>query len=172
MNKAAFNAHYRAHYHQVFGLCRRMLGNTQDAEDATQEVFMKGYRSYAHYRQHRPFGPWINSIASNYCIDLLRRRKRLTAVFADIDTESEEPVDTALATEDALIDAHDAHSINEAVVALPEKYRLPIVMAYYSDASYEDIAKKLGIKKNHVGVLLLRARQQLRLVLNSTIAEI
>jgi len=172
MNKAAFNTQYRAHYHQVLGLCRRMLGNMQDAEDATQEVFMKGYRSYAHYRQHRPFGPWIKSIASNHCIDLLRRRKRLTSVFADVEADSEEPVDTALATEDALINAHDAHSINEAVIGLPEKYRLPIVMAYYSDASYEEIAGKLGIKRNHVGVLLLRARQQLRQVLNSTIAEI
>lgn len=162
MKKAAFNALYSAHYHRVLGLCRRMLGGVMDAEDATQEVFMKGYRSIGKYQQDKPFGPWISAIAGNYCIDVLRRRKRLAAVFSDADIEIEQSADSQLDSEASLINAHEAEVISRAVESLPEKYRLPIVLAYYADASYEEIAAQLGIKVSNVGVLLLRAKKQLR----------
>jgi RNA polymerase sigma factor (sigma-70 family) len=62
----------------------------------------------------------------------------------------------------SLISAHEADAITAAVEALPEQYRLPIVLAYYADASYDEIANTLGITPNHVGVLLLRGKRRLR----------
>ncbi|MEZ5559097.1 MAG: RNA polymerase sigma factor [Pseudomonadales bacterium] len=165
MKKADFDALYREHYPRVFGLCRRLLGDAADAEDAAQEVFMRGYRAIRRYRSGDPFGPWIGAIASNYCVDLLRRRRRLAGVFLDGAAEVPEPVDPEEHGSAALISAHDAGAIARAVEALPEHYRLPVVLAYYGDASYEDIANTLDITANHVGVLLLRARKQLRLSL-------
>ncbi|MFV2091241.1 MAG: RNA polymerase sigma factor, partial [Pseudomonadales bacterium] len=62
----------------------------------------------------------------------------------------------------ALVSAHEADAITRAVETLPEQYRLPIVLAYYADASYDEIADTLGITSNHVGVLLLRGKKRLR----------
>lgn len=146
---------------------------------------MRGYRAYAQYRPEEPFGAWIGAIASNYCVDQLRRHRRLATVFAetpedaatmaetgaDVATDgTESAVNTAATTAasadqngvGALISAHRAETINRAVDALPEKYRLPIVLAYYRGASYDEIAETLGITPNHVGILLLRGRQRLR----------
>ena len=161
MKKAAFDALYREHYRRVYGLCRRQLGQAADAEDATQEVFVRAYRSIGRYRPGDPFGPWIGAIASNYCIDVLRGRRRTADLFADgadVDPASDLEENGAA----PLIRSQDADAINSAVEALPEQYRLPIVLAYYSDASYDEIADTLGITRNHVGVLLLRAKKKLR----------
>lgn len=162
MNRANFDALYREHYPRVLGLCRRMLGNAHDAEDAAQEVFMRGYRALWRYRTRDRFGPWIGAIATNHCIDVLRRRRRLGDVFSDVPGEAAELEDPAASGVAPLISAHDADAVMRAVEALPEQYRLPIVLAYYADASYDDIASALGITPNHVGVLLLRGKQRLR----------
>ena len=160
MNRAAFDALYREHYPYIRRFCRRMLGSTHDAEDAAQEVFMRAYRAFGRYRASDPFKPWISAIASNYCIDLLRSRGRFNEVFAEADTaEPEDPATNGVA---ALISSYEGEAITRAVQALPDKYRLPIVLAYYADASYEEIADNLGITSNHVGVLLSRGRDQLR----------
>jgi RNA polymerase sigma-70 factor (ECF subfamily) len=171
MNGANFDALYREHYHRVFGLCRRMLGGAADAEDAVQEVFMRGYRAFDRYKSRDPFGPWINTIASNYCIDVLRQRRRLSEVFADTPTDAPEPADPQQNGVGSLISAHEAGVITKAVEALPEQYRLPIVLAYYADASYDEIANTLGITTNHVGVLLLRGKKRLRQNLATTSEE-
>ena len=170
MKKAAFDALYREHYHYVLGLCRRLLGQAADAEDATQEVFVRAYRSFGRYRPEDPFGPWIGAIAGNYCIDVLRGRQRRSDLFSDAaEAEPEsDPQENGVAP---LIRAHDAQTVNRAVEALPEQYRLPIVLAYYSDASYDQIAEALGITRNHVGVLLLRAKKKLREQLTTRPAE-
>ncbi|MEZ5552282.1 MAG: RNA polymerase sigma factor [Pseudomonadales bacterium] len=165
MSRADFDNLYREHYARVLGLCRRVLGGASDsdaARDATQEVFMRGYRAYAKYRPEDPFGPWISAIATNYCVDQLRRHRRLATVFADTAEDAGEPVDPQPDGVGTLISAHKAETINRAVDELPEKYRLPIVLAYYNGASYDEIAETLGITSNHVGILLLRGRQRLR----------
>ena len=167
MNKAAFDAFYREHYRRVYGLCRRMLGGAAEAEDATQEVFMRGYRSFGRYRSQDPFGPWINTIASNYCIDVLRGNRRVRDLFS-ADFEPEEAESTEDNGTAPLIRQQDAEAVSQAVEALPEQYRLPIVLAYYSDASYDEIAETLGVTRNHVGVLLLRGRKRLREQLRTT----
>ena len=170
MDKAAFDAYYREHYRRVYGLCQRILGRTADAEDATQEVFMRGYRSFGRYRSQDPFGPWINTIASNYCIDVLRGNRRVRDLF-DTDAEPDETESVLDNGAAALIREADSEAVNQAVEALPEQYRLPIVLAYYSDASYDEIADTLGITRNHVGVLLLRGKKKLRQQLANTTGQ-
>jgi len=160
--KIDFAALYRDHYRRVFGLCRRLLGRAAQAEDATQEVFVRAYRALDRYDTHQPFAAWILSIASNHCVDLLRGRARDRKLFGDFDVEVSEIESSAPAALDTLVDAERGAEISGAIQALPDKYRLPIVLAYYNDASYDEIAHALGITRNHVGVLLLRAKQLLR----------
>ena len=165
MDRAAVDDLYRANYRRVLGICRRLLGEAGGAEDAAQEVFMRGLRSLARYDETAPFGPWIGAIARNYCIDALRKRKRLNALFSDAEVAEADLEAPATGPVDTLISDSDAAVVTAAVDALPESYRLPIVLAYYGEASYEEIAESLDITPNHVGVLLLRGRQRLRKLL-------
>lgn len=159
---ADFDDLYQSHYRRVFGLCLRLLGHRTQAEDAAQEVFVRAYRAFGRYDRGRPFAAWVLEIASNHCVDLIRRRSREDALAGDPEAElAALPADDAGAL-GALISAEQGGALRDAIDALPDRYRVPIVLAYYGDASYDDIAARMDITRNHVGVLLLRARQRLR----------
>lgn len=166
--KVDFEALYRDHYRRVFGLCQRLLGRSAAVEDATQEVFVRAYRSIDRYDSNQPFGAWVLGIASNYCIDLLRSRARDRKLFDDSDAEIGDAESAAPSAIDALEDAQRSTEMQAAIAALPDKYRLPIVLAYYNESSYDEIARTLGTTRNHVGVLLLRAKQSLRRTLKAS----
>ncbi len=169
-SSVAFEILYKEYYVRVFGLCRRLLNSAPLAEDATQEAFMRAYQSFDKYDTGQPFWQWIASIANNHCVDLLRKRSRLAGLFGDEETELElleSPDKQAVAL---LIEAEDTSALNAAVAQLPDKYRVPLVLAYYNDSSYDRIATDLSISRNHVGVLLLRAKQQLRSFLENAVS--
>jgi RNA polymerase sigma-70 factor (ECF subfamily) len=162
MKEAAFADAYKAHYRQVRGLCRQLLGSTDRAEDAAQEAFIRAYRALASYDSAQPFGAWIMKIARNHCLDLLRRRSTEKALFGSEAEEAalaEAPEPDGLAT---VLTVERASAVNAAVAKLPERYRVPLALAYFADADYNEIASQLGITRTHVGVLLCRAKQLLR----------
>lgn len=160
--KINFEALYRDHYRRVFGLCRRLLGRSAQAEDAAQEVFVRAYRALDRYDTQQPFAAWILRIASNHCVDLRRGRARYGKLFDELDSEMDALDSSAPAVLDTLVDAERSTEVRDAIATLPDKYRLPIVLAYYNDANYDEIAHALGVTRNHVGVLLLRGKQLLR----------
>jgi len=169
-----FDLLYRSHYRRVVGLCRQLLGRSGgQAEDAAQEVFMRAYRALDRYDPAQPFSGWILRIASNHCIDIMRRRKKETRLFGDEDVETLEVESGDASALGALLSAEQADEMKAAVASLPEKYRIPLVLAYYEESSYDEIASTLGITRNHVGVLILRAKQALRqrLAREGTVAE-
>jgi RNA polymerase sigma-70 factor (ECF subfamily) len=159
--KLDFEAEYRSSYGRVYGLCLRLLGATMLAEDAAQDAFVRAYRALDRYDPEQPFGAWVTGIARNHCIDLLRRRHGElrfgdeAAELAAAESDSSDGID-------ALLIAQRSSRVRTAIAALPEKYRLPILLSYYNEASYDEIAEALGISRNHVGVLLLRGKQALR----------
>jgi RNA polymerase sigma-70 factor (ECF subfamily) len=153
---------YQTHYRRVFGLCRQILGSTDHAEDAAQEVFMRAHRAFGSFDRAQPFAGWILRIANNYCIDIVRRRRKETQIFGK---ESDERIEAEADRTNVLGDlltAERAHEVKAAVAALPERYRIPLVLAYYSESSYDDIAASLGITATHVATLIYRAKQALR----------
>ncbi len=161
-SEVAFAELYRTHYRRVFGLCRQLLGKAERAEDAAQEVFLRAHKAFASYDSGQPFAGWILRIASNYCIDMLRRRRKELELFG---TESDERIAAEADDTDVLGDlltAERAAEVKAAVEALPERYRLPLVLAYYNDASYDDVAAALGVTRTHAGTLICRAKQTLR----------
>src|SRR5687768_8286721 len=165
MTEVAFAELYTAHYRQVRGLCRQLLGSTERAEDAAQESFVRAYRALASRDPALPFIAWIMRIARNHCLDLLRRRTREAALFGDEDVETaaaEAPEGDGLG---AALSVERAAGVNAAVAKLPDRYRVPLALAYYGDQDYDEIAAALGITRNHVGVLLCRAKQLLRQLL-------
>jgi RNA polymerase sigma-70 factor (ECF subfamily) len=108
------------------------------------------------------------SIARNYCLDLVRRRRTERVLFG---TESEEAAAVEAPGVDglgAVLTTESASAVNAAVARLPERYRVPLALAYFADADYDEIATTLGITRTHVGVLLCRAKQMLRQSLADT----
>lgn len=155
---------YRLYARRVFGLCRYMLNSRESAEDATSEVFLKLQRSIASYDGSTPFQRWLLRVTGNHCIDALRRRKRGREVFveaedgvAGIDAASSEPSPLG-----AVVSAEERAQVRDAIERLPENYRVPLVLRYYGDLSYDEIAQQLGLKRDYVATLLFRAKQELR----------
>ncbi len=161
-SNAAFEVLYREYYVRVVGLCRRLLNSNQLAEDAAQETFMRAYKNFRKYKPDRPFWQWIASIANNHCIDLLRQQSRAEALFGDEADELDALADGKTLVLNDLISLEEAESLNGAVTNLDAKYRVPLILAYFNQLSYDEIAEQLSISRNHVGVLLLRAKQRLR----------
>jgi len=166
--RVVFEILYKEYYVRVFGLCRRLLNSAPLAEDATQEAFMRAYRKFDSYDSNQPFWQWIASIANNHCIDLLRKRSKMAKLFGDEEAELELLESPDKPAETMLADLEDTNTLNAAIAELPDKYRVPLVLAYFNEVSYQQIAKDLSINTNHVGVLLLRAKQHLR----SSIADV
>jgi RNA polymerase sigma-70 factor, ECF subfamily len=158
---------YRRYAGRVFGLCRYMLDSREGAEDATSEVFLKLQRSIDSYDGSVPFPSWLLRVASNHCIDALRRRQRERQVIgeAEADAAPREVAGPGPSALSEVISAEQQAAIRQAIARLPENYRVPLVLRYYSDLGYDEIAQRLSLKRNHVAILLLRAKRELRRVL-------
>ncbi len=142
----------------VYSLAYRMLGNSGDAEDAAQEIFVRAYTKLATFDRSRRFSTWLLSIGSNYCIDVLRRRR---ATIVDLDDVAFAVPDQAPGPERSAVDQEQRRAIARAVQRLPETYRLVTVLRYYHDLSYEEIERTTGLSEATIKTRLFRARRQL-----------
>ncbi len=152
---------YREFAAPIFRFCRRSLPAREDAEDATTEIFMKVREKLGQYDSSRPFQAWLYKVAANHCWDMLRRRR----IRQDLETDGveemplEHPDPSQL---DRLLEARSSQDMREALAKLPSRSRMALVLRYYTEMSYDEIADSLGVRRNFVGVVLLRARHQLR----------
>jgi RNA polymerase sigma-70 factor, ECF subfamily len=152
---------YREYAPAIFRFCRRALPTREDAEDATMDIFMKLNGKLIQYDQTRSFSAWLYKVAANHCWDMLRRRK----IRQDKETEDlenvplEHPDPSQL---ERLIEQRTGEEVRRALGKLGARARMALVMRYYSDMSYDEIADALGVRRAFVGVVLLRARHELR----------
>lgn len=163
---AEFDTLYAAESRRVLQTCRYLLGS-DEAEDAAQEVFLRARQRFEQYDRERPFASWILGVANHHCIDRLRRRGRQMRMFATTDVErvptpAQEPGPLS-----ALLARERGRQVRQAVAALPDKHRVPLVLAYFHELGYAEIAEILGIERGHVAVLVFRARRQLRQMLSA-----
>jgi len=155
---------YRRYVQRVFGLCRYMLESRESAEDATSEVFLKLQRSIDSYDGSIPFPRWLLRVAGNQCIDALRRRQRGRQVLVEV--EHEAAVMEAISREPsplgAVLSAEVRAQVRDTIARLPQNYRVPLVLRYYSELSYDEIAQQLGLERNYVAALIFRGKQEMR----------
>ena len=152
---------YREFAPAIFRFCRRAMPTQEDAEDATMEIFMKLRDKLIQYDQSRSFTAWLYRVAANHCWDMLRRRK----ARHDKDTEDVEelPLEAPEPNQlERLIEERTGEEVRKALSKLGARARMALVMRYYSDMSYDEIADALGVRRPFVGVVLLRARHELR----------
>lgn len=153
---------YREMGPAIFRFCRRALPTREDAEDATMEIFSKLWEGkLSQYDETRSFSAWLYRVAANHCWDILRRRKiRQDKETEDIDNVPlEHPDPNQL---DRLIEQKTSEEVRHALDKLGARARMALVLRYYSDMSYDEIADALGVRRAFVGVVLLRARHELR----------
>lgn len=156
-DQAAFADLVTRYQSAVYNMAYRMLGDATEAEDASQEVFVRAWNQLRTFQLDRRFSTWLLSIASHYCIDLLRRRKP-TAPLDDVALykESDDP-----APEELALQGEQREIVQALLNALPEKYRSVTVLRYYNDLSYEEIARAMGLTESAVKTQLHRARRML-----------
>ncbi|GAC1625752.1 MAG: RNA polymerase sigma factor SigE [Candidatus Acidiferrum sp.] len=155
---------YRDFAPAIFRFCRRALPTREDAEDATMEIFMKLRDKLGQYDRTRSFSAWLYKVSANHCWDILRRRKirqdKETDDLENVPLEHPDPSQL-----DKLIEQRTSEEVRKALDTLGGRARMALVMRYYSDMSYDEIADALGVRRAFVGVVLLRARHDLRLAL-------
>lgn len=156
---------YREFYPRVLRVCRYILGSHEDAEDASSEVFARLPRAIKTYNRALPFSRWLASVASHYCIDVLRRKRAEQRVIAPVRLEEIKPVSPRRSALDEILSAEERESVREAIARLPKHYRAPLELRYYGDMSYEEIGRSLRIKPSNAKTLVFRARKEVRLSL-------
>ena len=152
----AFTQMVETYQRPVFNLCYRMLGDAEDAEDASQETFLRAFDHLPRYDQQRPFSTWLLSIAAHYCIDQLRKR-RMTFLSMDTFPNLEIP-DTNPGPELAFHRHEDQRRIQTLLQSLNPQDRAAVLMHYWYDFSYEEIADTLHLTLSAVKSRLHRAR--------------
>jgi RNA polymerase sigma factor (sigma-70 family) len=150
----------------VLRLSTRMLGSV-DAEDAVNEAFGRAQRRLESYDASQPFKRWLLGIASNYCIDQLRRRSVEKRLFDPSEVDVDERADRSNSALDALVQARRQSSVRDALDRLPDQQRAPLILRYFAELDYDTIAEELDISRSQVASLLFRAKQRLREILRS-----
>ncbi|MBP3337674.1 MAG: sigma-70 family RNA polymerase sigma factor [Clostridia bacterium] len=168
----AFSELILAYEKKIISFTYRMLGNTEDAEDAAQEVFVKAYRAISGFDGKSSFKTWLYKIASNVAMDELRKRKRRNSdktisLYTEsedgeyelpLSSEKDEPFEEARKNELQKV-------LQNAIGELKDEYRLVVVMRDVQNISYEDIAKTTGLSLGTVKSRISRGRLSLKKIL-------
>ncbi|RKY62901.1 MAG: hypothetical protein DRQ02_13305 [Candidatus Latescibacterota bacterium] len=168
-DEAAFNEAVNRFIRPVYSICLKCLGDPTEAQDATQEVFLRMYKSIGSFDPNRPLSSWLFKIAYNRCMDRLKKRGR------NPEHQVEELEATAPPSEPPL-DLEDEGDrmrriLWEAVDELPEGYRLMILFKYRFGMKNAEIAEVMGITENNLRVKLYRAKNELRSAVRRKLQE-
>lgn len=146
------------HTDKIFAVSYRMLGNRENAEDATQETFLRLWRHAANWKpQGAKFETWLYRVAMNICLDHIRKRKREAPEDA-----APEQVDPGERPDDAYFSGERRFAIDEALAALPERQREAITLCHFQELSNIEAAKVMQISVEALESLLARGRRALR----------
>ncbi len=159
-DRVAFSRLVEAYRRPVYNLAYRMLGNAVEAEDAAQETFVRMYTKLDSYQPERKLSSWVLAIASHYCIDRLRRRR---GEWVSLD---EEPIAAVLPSreqgpEERVVRSETRDEVQQMVNRLTAPYRVPLILRYWYDLSYVEIAEVMGLSVQAVKSRLHRARLQM-----------
>lgn len=157
------SALYARHRTEIYAFCRRRLRQHEAAEDATQIVFVKALRALRNGTTPRDDGAWLFAIARNVVATKADKRARLRAVeIGDVDVDPPERTP---------VEADDVRALLCAVESLPETPRRALLLREWRGLEYQEIASELGLERNAVGVMLLRARHRVAAAIVPAIAH-
>lgn len=167
-----FTTFMRNYQDMVYSTAVRLVGNEAQAEDISQEVFLKAYERYDSLQSSPTAGGWLKTVATNLSLNHLsryRNRWRFFSEFRRVDSGDDDQPEIEFAAPDAFFAGMDAGErrewVERALDQLPEHQRVPLVLFHFEDMPYDEIAKRLGISLAKVKTDILRARAALAQIL-------
>jgi RNA polymerase sigma-70 factor (ECF subfamily) len=151
-DKEAYVQLIEAHYRSVFAFCLGQMGNAHDAEDAAQEVVLRGFRNIGKLRLDSGVRSWLLAIARNLCLDQLRKNGRVRKAIAAREVSREAGVGQPEVRNDQL---------EQAIRKLPREIRLPLILYYFEGEDAASVGAKLGLSRTSVYRKLSQAARQL-----------
>ena len=158
----AFGDLVQRYQRSVFNVCYRLLGERREAEDLTQEAFVRAYQRLRTFDQQREFGPWMRRLAANLCYNhLQKQRPEEIPLEEEAAHEMWRVSQGTLQPETALIRAEQHGALRAALLGLNPAFRLALELRHFQDLSYEEISAELHLPVNTVKSHIFRARKQL-----------
>lgn len=158
----------RAYQDMVFSTAVRLTGNPAQAEDISQEVFLRAYESFDNLRSSPKAGGWLKTVATNLTLNHLTRHRKRWRLFSEIfsDDSREEQLESAAESAAAVFDTvlteletgERQAMVEQALDRLPRHQRIPLVLYHYEEMPYQEIADRLGISLAKVKTDILRGR--------------
>jgi RNA polymerase sigma-70 factor (ECF subfamily) len=149
------------HRARVYGLCYRMAGNPEDAEDWAQECFVRLYQQLGHYNPALPFTPWLVRVSSNTCLNLVSARSRRRAL-APVGLSDELPSSDENSPAKVVLHRDEQARIEAAVQTLPPLLRQALVLRHQEELSFKEVAEALDVPLQTAATRVRRALQQVR----------
>jgi RNA polymerase sigma-70 factor (ECF subfamily) len=172
-DEGAYRELVKRYERPVYTLAMRMVRSAEDAEDLTQETFVRVFRALDRYDMERPFAAWLFTITSRLCIDHIRRRrmKMVPLVRTEPGTSEEREIeleDPGLGPETLAAHAEEERGVQGLIESLPAHYRIVVLLRHQQDLSYEEIAETLHLPLGTVKARIHRARALLKRRLEET----
>jgi RNA polymerase sigma-70 factor (ECF subfamily) len=166
-DEKAYRELIQRYQRQVYSIALRMVRRNEDAEDLTQETFVRMFRALDRYDPSRPFAAWLFTIASRLCIDHLRRRRvsPISLFQREAGSEEERMIDVedpGLKPDETTSHLEEEQRTRDLIDSLPEHYRIVVMLRHQQDLSYEEIAGALGLPLGTVKARIHRARALLK----------
>jgi RNA polymerase sigma-70 factor (ECF subfamily) len=164
-DQAAFEAIFQRYERQIYSFIYRMMGDADDAYDLTQDCFVKAFRALGRTSEDLNVSAWLHRIASNACLDVLRRRQRLRWLPWDapkhdhllISTPIDDPERSAISQETRV-------TVQRVLDRMSHRHRLALILREYEGLSCEEIGDVMGLSRSAVKSMLFRAREEFRRV--------
>lgn len=162
----AFEMLVREYEKNVYNLALRMVGNSEDAADMSQEAFIKAYNSLNSFRGDSKFSVWLYRIVSNVCLDFIRSRKRKQTVSLSVEDDNGEDVELDIADDtqspERLMDKQlTRDAVRRGLASLPPGQRQILLLREIQGLSYDEIAEVLNVEAGTVKSRIFRARKKL-----------
>ncbi|SCG82653.1 RNA polymerase sigma factor sigW Sigma-W factor [Proteiniborus sp. DW1] len=152
---------------RVFGMAYKFTNSYEEAQDLSQEIFLKIYKEIGSFRFESKLSTWIYRISINTCLDWKRKNSKIKILSTSIINDDDETVELDIKDDKPLpdevfIQSESQREVHELVYGLPDKYKTVIIMYHFNNMSYQDISIALNIPERTVETRLYRARRLLK----------
>jgi len=175
-NAQQFEAFMRSHQNMVFSTAMRLLASQSEAEDVTQEVFLKAFEHFDRIGDSPAAAGWLRTVATHLCLNHLSRYRKRWSFFSELGPrDADEGAEVEFASEENMHESLDRSErcklAERALQSLPAPQRVPLVLFHLEGLSYTEIAEKLGVSLGKVKTDIFRGRETLRQKLRLQLEE-